>query len=254
MPARNAPALERGLDILEMVQEKGDGVSFSAIVKALDLPSSTAARLLKALVDRGYLTKDGARREYRVGPKGEALSPHLAQMQVLLSVCEGVLGRLRAETECSALLHLWHGAQMQVLAKQVHENALGMQAVGTVSDNFLERPWGWVFYAAMEPAGQEEVLRRAGAGAAVRARLAEVCRNLAHVGYAYLDDGRGRRFAAPVRNGGGRVVAAVVLGGTPATVADEDIEDYGRRVVAHAETLSRALGWQQERLTEEDTG
>src|SRR3954465_11604598 len=50
-----APALRRGLDILELFLEPNDGLRVPEITEKLDLPRATAHELVNTLVDRGYL-------------------------------------------------------------------------------------------------------------------------------------------------------------------------------------------------------
>lgn len=50
-----APALRRGLDILELFLDSADGLRVPDIVAKLDLPRASAHELVATLVDRGYL-------------------------------------------------------------------------------------------------------------------------------------------------------------------------------------------------------
>jgi len=51
----DAPALDRGLSVLEYVMEASQPVSMKELSKALSIPSASAFRLIKTLVQRGYL-------------------------------------------------------------------------------------------------------------------------------------------------------------------------------------------------------
>ncbi|HML30583.1 MAG TPA: helix-turn-helix domain-containing protein, partial [Hyphomicrobium sp.] len=51
----DAPALDRGLSVLEYVMESSQPVSMKEISTALSIPSASAFRLIKTLVQRGYL-------------------------------------------------------------------------------------------------------------------------------------------------------------------------------------------------------
>lgn len=55
MSRTTAPALRRGLDILELFLEKNDGLSVPQITQLLDLPRASAHELVSALADRGYI-------------------------------------------------------------------------------------------------------------------------------------------------------------------------------------------------------
>lgn len=55
-PSRyRAPALEKGLDILELLSDRPDGLSQTEIARALDRSVGEIFRMLNCLVERGYL-------------------------------------------------------------------------------------------------------------------------------------------------------------------------------------------------------
>ena len=56
MARLTAPALRRGLDILELLVDEDEGLKVPEITQRLDLPRATAHELVNTLVDRGYLT------------------------------------------------------------------------------------------------------------------------------------------------------------------------------------------------------
>src|SRR5437660_8256916 len=56
-----APALDKGLDILELLARDGDGLSLNEIARALERTSSEIFRMVNALARRGYLQQDGDR-------------------------------------------------------------------------------------------------------------------------------------------------------------------------------------------------
>ncbi|CAA9560712.1 MAG: hypothetical protein AVDCRST_MAG73-3673 [uncultured Thermomicrobiales bacterium] len=57
----------RVLDVLEALAGRPDGLGFSALAAALDLPKSRLHELLGVLTDRGYVAFDPARRVYDLG-------------------------------------------------------------------------------------------------------------------------------------------------------------------------------------------
>lgn len=54
----SAPALEKGLDIIELLSEQDTGLSQSEIARALDRSVGEIFRMLMVLQDRGYLAQD----------------------------------------------------------------------------------------------------------------------------------------------------------------------------------------------------
>lgn len=60
-------ALEKALDVLDLVGMSPEGVSQTVIAERLDLPRTTAYRLLATLVGRGLLRRDPLRKVYCLG-------------------------------------------------------------------------------------------------------------------------------------------------------------------------------------------
>ncbi len=58
MDRYRAPALDKGLDILEVLADQARGLTRSEIVKELGLSPSQIYRMLERLVARGYVTRD----------------------------------------------------------------------------------------------------------------------------------------------------------------------------------------------------
>lgn len=89
--AGGVQALDRALDLLELMAGAADGVSLSCLAEVSGLPQSTIHRLLRTLIRRGY-ARQLSSRHYALGPKclqlGESAShlmgtwvgPHLRQL------------------------------------------------------------------------------------------------------------------------------------------------------------------------------
>jgi DNA-binding IclR family transcriptional regulator len=64
-----ATAVERALNILELVAHRRDGLTNSEISHKLAIPKSSASYILRTLERRGYLRRDAASGRYRLGLK-----------------------------------------------------------------------------------------------------------------------------------------------------------------------------------------
>jgi IclR family KDG regulon transcriptional repressor len=67
MDERGAVAIFRVVDILELLMDHPKGLSLSKIALSLDLPKSTAFRLLASLETRGLVRKDNETEVYKLG-------------------------------------------------------------------------------------------------------------------------------------------------------------------------------------------
>lgn len=89
-----APALEKGLDIIELLAEHGEGLSQGDVAKALDRSQSEIYRMLSTLVRRGYVVRSASGDRYSLSlkmfsisqrhpPIGRMIETALPQMRAL---------------------------------------------------------------------------------------------------------------------------------------------------------------------------
>ncbi len=64
-----APALDRGLAILELLDAAAQGLNLTEISKAIGSPKNSTSRLVQTLIGRGYLTRDGDAQRFRLTGK-----------------------------------------------------------------------------------------------------------------------------------------------------------------------------------------
>ena len=69
-----APALEKGLDILELLAEYGDGISQGVLARSLDRSPNEIYRMLSTLVRRQYVTRSESDDRYTLSLKMFSLS------------------------------------------------------------------------------------------------------------------------------------------------------------------------------------
>ncbi len=233
-----APALERGLDLLELISKSERGLSYSEILETCGIPTASAARLLKVLVNRGYLAKDGSGL-YLLG-KGAVYLGAESIRDRLIRAGEPLLESLRSRTGNTALLIYWGGEYLECIGKRLEENAMGMQEVGEVRCNLLGYPWSPFLVRHLHAEristelAQEEWRYLPAYDPQAKAREAEAA------GFALFDQGAFRRYGAPVfRNG--HLVGFLGLGGTSLTIPDDQLIEIGTILRRHADLLSEQL-------------
>lgn len=107
-------AVHRALDLLEVFAERGGRLAVADVAQAADLPVPTAHRLLRTLVERGYLRQLPDRRYalgFRLVPLGTAANA------VLGVHATGALEELVAELGESANLAILSGDQAEYVAQ-----------------------------------------------------------------------------------------------------------------------------------------
>lgn len=245
-PAVRAPALERGLVMLEALVSAPDGLPFSQLLAVSGAPKATAARLLRVLRASGYVSRDRAGGRYTVGPRMAVFAGSVSVPELLRAECDPVLSDLAARTGNTVLLVYLRGLQLECLAKCLHEESLVLQEVGRVEPFFL-RPWGVLFYDQLTDAEKARVRPR------LPAWFMPFLREQRMVGGGFVCEGGGDRsatmlrLAAPIIGPAGRRVAALCLGGTPVSLPRDRVEAVGRLLAEAASRVGTALGWCRER-------
>lgn len=113
--------LARYAAILEIVASRSDGLSLTEITRGTGLSSGTMHRLLKALLDIGYVAQQEGRKTYRLGPRMIRLF-HLAHSQATLSsLMEPVLQGLVRRFGETAFVAKFNGDSVETAATAIPE-------------------------------------------------------------------------------------------------------------------------------------
>jgi IclR family acetate operon transcriptional repressor len=234
-------SVERALDVLEALAERGGEAGLSEIAARTGLPYGTIHRLLQTLLTRGYVRQESDRR-YALGAGlvrlggvaegmvGEWARPYLARMVELsgetanLAVLEGDFIVYVAQVPSPRRLRMFAEVGRRVLP---HSTAVGkVLLAGRASDDAL---------TLLERTGMPR--RTANTITEARAMLAELAL-VRERGYA-LDLGEEELgvhcLAVPVHDGD-RVVAAMSVSGPAERIDTVDRRELaeGMRKIAHA--------------------
>jgi len=110
------PALERGLDILELLARYEGGLSLSEIGRALDLSASATFRSVVVLEQRGYLVRDSFTDSYALSLKMFELAHTRPPFRRLLDVALPAMRLLAADVEQSCHLCVHDNGDLLVIA------------------------------------------------------------------------------------------------------------------------------------------
>lgn len=104
------PAVHRALNVLEYVAQNRESVCVKDVAEALDLPSTTAFRLVKQLLVRGYLEEEESRPGYyRLGLQLLALTNGMTAINDLRQIAHAELDRLAVESRQAVQLGVLRG-------------------------------------------------------------------------------------------------------------------------------------------------
>jgi DNA-binding IclR family transcriptional regulator len=113
---RGAASLDKGVELLLAILSAGEGAELAQIAARADIPSSTAHRLVAALISKGALSRVGPGR-YAPGLRlVSAMAPERRDA-VLAAAARPLLGRLAAEIGATAHLGVLEGDMVTYLVK-----------------------------------------------------------------------------------------------------------------------------------------
>ena len=128
-----APALDKGLDILELLAARPEGLSQSEIARALGRTVGEIFRMLNCLVERGYLTIQRPSDRYSLTLKLFELAHRHAPVDRLLGNALPLMKELAANVHQSCHLVLIEAGHGVVVAQVDSPSSIGFAVrVGTV--------------------------------------------------------------------------------------------------------------------------
>ncbi len=113
----SAPALSKGLDILELMASRGTGMKKTEVANALDRSLGEIFRMLAVLTERNYLAYDASSERYSLTQKMFELAHRHPPVKRLNAVAGHVMEKLSHDLNQSAHLAILHGAEVLVIAQ-----------------------------------------------------------------------------------------------------------------------------------------
>ena len=253
-PYPGTQAVQRAFAVLKAFDAEHPQWSVSELARHIGLHKTTTFRLLGALVHERMLERDETTGAYRLGSELIALGTQALRSTDLYMASHGELEGLARDTGETATIEILVGDETVVL-DEVH----GRYLVGGRPDFGMRYPahttsTGKLLLAAARFATTDG--RRSRATKLVKRTPktitdpAELERELAKVwrqGFATAVDEIEEGYAAigaPVQNVGGRVIAAVSVGGAKVRFSRTRMVELTTRVREAADRISRRLGYQ----------
>lgn len=209
-------ALARGLDVLRCFDERHRRMSLTEIAAATGLARPTARRLLLTLEELGYVRVDG--NGFTLTPRVMSLGMAYVSSLGLWEIARPHLEDLVSRTGESSSMAQLDGSDIVYVARVSVPKIIALRVEIGTRFPALRTSQGKVLLAALEPGALRVALAeasRAGLPAVRGIPAAEVDRQLRAVrarGWALADEELApgvRSIAVPVRDGDGRVLAAM---------------------------------------------
>lgn len=243
-----APALSKGLDILELLAGETEGLSQAEIAKLLGRTTSEIFRMLMVLVHRGYIGQRDEDDRYFLTTKMFEVAHRHPPIKRLTAVAGEAMQRLADRVNQSLHLGILHSGRVLVIAQvDCPDNNITSVRLGAHIPLF-DTASGRVLMAWMEAAERARVLSEAddapadvvaafeGDLPAVKAQGYCASPSLTVVGV--------ENISAPVFDFSGRVVAAITIPFVQrlSRTSIASVEDCRDALLTMAEDMSRQLG------------
>src|SRR5436853_7255030 len=112
-----APALEKGLDLLEALAAESRGLSQKQLAERVGRSVGEIFRMLSALEDRGYVARDASSGEYTLTLQLFRIASQFPPTERLQKAALPVMEQLAARLQLSCHLAVLHGEQFMVIAR-----------------------------------------------------------------------------------------------------------------------------------------
>ncbi len=242
-----APALEKGLDLLEALAEEPLGLSQKAIADRVGRSVGEIFRMLGVLEQRGYVLREPASGQYRLTLRLFELSHRHPPSRLLLQAASRELDRLANAIGHACHLVSLHGDRIMVAAQsQPDQQPMGWSvrvgAVFPVSSRYASARVITAFQSGeRRDSLVAEMLRQDGeTESVVRKQLDEISRNGFEAASSRIAQGV-TDLSAPVLDHFGQALAAITI-----TAVVRPGEDAPTHLIAPlleaSDVISRAIG------------
>ncbi|MGH7486660.1 MAG: IclR family transcriptional regulator [bacterium] len=255
MPATKTPtvpALERGLNLLEVIARSRSGLTFSQLARSFDFPKSSIHCLLITFERLGYLHRSKSTGRYVCGTQLVRLANLALDGFAIREEAAPLLRELAEHTGLTAHLAILEGNEAMLVGKV---SLIGGQHVPTWVGKRIDvhcTSLGKSLIAYLPEPQVDEIIRQRGLlrhnenTISSAKKLKDDLTATRLRGYAIDDQEKEigmRCIGVPVFQAGGRVVAAVSVSGR---IADIDVETSPEILAAlrdTAQALARRLDW-----------
>jgi IclR family transcriptional regulator, KDG regulon repressor len=254
-PKNLVQTIERAAFILDILSHPPNGLSLGELARKANLPKGTAHRLLSSMAYFDLIRQEPTTKNYLLGFKLVDLGNLLLSQIDLRSQARPLLINL-SETvqETVHLVVLDKDKALYVDKVNLHQKASGLQMVSRLGSRIALHcsSVGKVLLAYMEKSDAEKLISGIELAKKTQNTISDPKKLIRHLsivrdnGYAIDDEENEegiRCVAAPIRNGSGRVEAAVSISGPTTRITMDRIQtDLKNLICETANSISAQLG------------
>ena len=155
----SAPALEKGLDILELLSKDNTAMNKVSVAEKLGRSSAEIYRMLLVLEERGYIEKDEEQEGYRISRKLLQLGTEQEPIKDILEYSAPIMRALSLETTMSCHVAVQSNEQLVVIARAEAPSTLSYSVRVGYRKPLIETSSGKVLFAFQQTGGKEKWLK-----------------------------------------------------------------------------------------------
>ena len=156
----NAPALDKGLDIIEYLSEEGVPLTQAEIAQGINRTPSEIYRMLVCLEQRGYLTRGSNAGKYRLSLKMYSLSHRHTPFDELKRAAYYPMQQLSETTKESCHLSIMNNNQLLVISQMRSPSAVSLSIEEGTHFPLSMTTSGKVILSLLDESKRMEVLSR----------------------------------------------------------------------------------------------
>ena len=211
-----APALEKGLDVLELLASTSDALTHSEIATRLGRSVPEIFRMLVCLEERGYISRMGPDERYQLTLKLFEIVHQHRPLQRLINQARPLVQRVASETGQSCHLAMLNNAEVVIVAQADAPGNMGFSVRPGANIDLLNTASGHVILAfqAHEVRSRGLGAWRLRSGKPIPASLYRHLRQIRRRGYEELASYQVHgivNISYPVLNQHGEAIAAMTI-------------------------------------------
>jgi DNA-binding IclR family transcriptional regulator len=213
----SAPALEKGLDILEMLSRQQEPLSLTRLAAELGRSKSEIFRMMMVLLERGYVARDPDSDTLTLTDRLFTLGLRTPRARDLVSATMPVMNALAEATNHSLHLVVVYQGQTVVLGAASGGSEISFRLKLGFHRPSLDATSGKVILAFQSDTMQDVMIREGLPHLAPGADSAALRADLARIRHAGFDHQESRHFVGlvdlccPVLNGEGFAAASIIM-------------------------------------------
>jgi IclR family acetate operon transcriptional repressor len=254
-PKNLVQTIERAASIFDILSQAPNGLSLGDLARKANLPKGTAHRLLSSMVYFDLIRQEPTLKTYHLGFKLVDLGNLLLSQIDLRSQAHPFLIQLSEKVQETVHLVVLDGDKALYVDKvDLHSKARGLQMVSRLGSRISLHcsSVGKVLLAYMERTDASALISQSDLTKRTKKTLSDPDKLMQHLkmvrknGYAIDDEENEegiRCVAAPIRNGSGKVEAAMSISGPTTRITMERIKAELKMLVCEtAKSISTQLG------------